>query len=70
MTAAAPAEQATRLLIDWSNGHREAAAGLMPLVYDELRGNAPTTRCWPPDWCTKKLTSGWWAKRRLLCSSC
>ncbi len=30
-------EQATRLLIDWSNGNREAAAGLMPLVYDELR---------------------------------
>ena len=30
-------EQATRLLIDWSNGNRESAAGLMPLVYDELR---------------------------------
>lgn len=37
MTAPAPNEQATRLLIDWSNGNREAAAGLMPLVYDELR---------------------------------
>ena len=33
----APTEQATRLLIDWSNGNRDAAAGLMPLVYDELR---------------------------------
>jgi DNA-directed RNA polymerase specialized sigma24 family protein len=32
-----PTEQATRLLIDWSNGDRDAAAGLMPLVYDELR---------------------------------
>jgi len=32
-----PTEQATRLLIDWSNGNRDAAAGLMPLVYDELR---------------------------------
>lgn len=37
MTAPAPVEQATRLLIDWSNGNRDAAAGLMPLVYDELR---------------------------------
>ena len=37
MFAPAPTEQATRLLIDWSNGNREAAAGLMPLVYDELR---------------------------------
>ena len=25
------------MLIDWSNGNRDAAAGLMPLVYDELR---------------------------------
>ena len=25
------------MLIDWSSGNREAAAGLMPLVYDELR---------------------------------
>ncbi len=32
-----PTEQATRLLIDWSNGNREAAAALMPLVYEELR---------------------------------
>jgi len=24
-------------LIDWSNGNREAAAALMPLVYEELR---------------------------------
>ncbi len=37
MIAAAPIEQATRLLIDWSNGNRDAAAGLMPLVYAELR---------------------------------
>ncbi len=37
MHAPARTEQATRLLIDWSNGNREAAAGLMPLVYDELR---------------------------------
>ncbi len=37
MIAPARTEQATRLLIDWSNGNREAAAGLMPLVYDELR---------------------------------
>ena len=37
MIAPAPNEQATRLLIDWSNGNRDAAAGLMPLVYDELR---------------------------------
>jgi len=40
MIAPIPKEQATRLLIDWSNGDREAAAGLMPLVYDELRGLA------------------------------
>ncbi len=32
-----PTERATRLLIDWSNGNREAAAALMPLVYEELR---------------------------------
>ena len=37
MIAPAPNEQATRMLIDWSNGDRDAAAGLMPLVYDELR---------------------------------
>lgn len=37
MIAPAYNEQATRLLIDWSNGHKEAAAGLMPLVYEELR---------------------------------
>jgi RNA polymerase sigma-70 factor, ECF subfamily len=40
MIAPIPNEEATRLLIDWSNGDREAAAGLMPLVYDELRGLA------------------------------
>lgn len=32
-----PRDQATRLLIDWSRGDREAAERLMPLVYDELR---------------------------------
>ncbi len=37
MIAPIPSEQATRLLIDWTNGNREAAAGLMPLVYEELR---------------------------------
>ena len=37
MIAPAPNEQATRLLVDWSNGDRDAAARLMPLVYDELR---------------------------------
>src|SRR5918999_710727 len=40
MIAPIPSEQATRFLIDWSNGNREAAAGLMPLVYEELRGLA------------------------------
>ena len=40
MIAPIPSQEATRLLIDWSNGNREAAAGLMPLVYDELRGLA------------------------------
>ncbi len=37
MPASIPNENATQLLIDWSNGDAEAAAGLMPLVYDELR---------------------------------
>ncbi len=37
MIAPHPRPEATRLLIDWSKGNREAAAGLMPLVYDELR---------------------------------
>ena len=37
MIARNPREQATRFLIDWSNGDRDTAAGLMPLVYDELR---------------------------------
>ncbi|MGI9172245.1 MAG: sigma-70 family RNA polymerase sigma factor [Chthoniobacterales bacterium] len=35
--SAPPRQQVTRMLIDWSNGDREAAADLMPLVYDELR---------------------------------
>ncbi len=37
MIAPPPSQEATQLLIDWSKGNREAAAGLMPLVYDELR---------------------------------
>ncbi|MGI8436048.1 MAG: sigma-70 family RNA polymerase sigma factor [Chthoniobacterales bacterium] len=37
MMSAPPRQQVTRMLIDWSNGDREAAADLMPLVYDELR---------------------------------
>jgi RNA polymerase sigma factor (TIGR02999 family) len=37
MSAPQPREQATRLLVDWTNGTRAAAADLMPLVYDELR---------------------------------
>ena len=37
MIAPTPSAPATQLLIDWSNGNRDAAAGLMPLVYDELR---------------------------------
>ena len=37
MIAPTPSAEATQLLIDWSNGNRDAAAGLMPLVYDELR---------------------------------
>jgi RNA polymerase sigma factor (TIGR02999 family) len=40
MIAPIPSEEATRLLIDWSNGNRDAAAGLMPLVYEELRQRA------------------------------
>src|SRR5215472_7707554 len=30
-------EGVTQLLIDWSNGNKEALGRLMPLVYDELR---------------------------------
>ena len=37
MIAPIPSAEATQLLIDWSKGNREAAAGLMPLVYEELR---------------------------------
>jgi RNA polymerase sigma factor (TIGR02999 family) len=37
MMASTPSEQVTRLLIDSTAGNRDAAAGLMPLVYDELR---------------------------------
>src|SRR5262245_8926821 len=31
------AKEVTQLLIEWSNGDREALDRLMPLVYDELR---------------------------------
>ena len=34
---APPRQQVTQILIDWSEGDREAADRLMPLVYDELR---------------------------------
>ena len=34
---APPRQQVTQILIDWSDGSREAADRLMPLVYDELR---------------------------------
>jgi RNA polymerase sigma-70 factor (ECF subfamily) len=34
---AAASEGVTQLLIDWSNGDKEALDHLMPLVYDELR---------------------------------
>jgi RNA polymerase sigma factor (TIGR02999 family) len=37
LIASIPNEPATRLLIDWTNGNREVAARLLPLVYDELR---------------------------------
>lgn len=37
MSAPLPQEQTTRLLSDWTQGEREASAGLLPLVYDELR---------------------------------
>ncbi len=33
-------ENVTRVLLQWSKGDQEAAARLMPLVYDELRGLA------------------------------
>jgi len=32
-----PRQQVTQILIDWSEGDREAADRLMPLIYDELR---------------------------------
>ena len=32
-----PAQDVTRILKDWSEGHEDAAARLMPLVYEELR---------------------------------
>ncbi|MEE8278523.1 MAG: sigma-70 family RNA polymerase sigma factor [Thermoanaerobaculia bacterium] len=37
MMAAQTAGEVTQLLVDWSNGDREAEAKLMPVVYDELR---------------------------------
>ncbi|RMH58419.1 MAG: RNA polymerase subunit sigma-70, partial [Bacteroidetes bacterium] len=35
--SASPHPDVTRLLLDWSGGHREVLDRLMPLVYDELR---------------------------------
>ena len=32
-----PSHEVTQLLVDWSNGQREALDRLLPLVYDELR---------------------------------
>lgn len=37
MSSTPPRQQVTQMLVDWSQGHREAAVQLMPLVYDELR---------------------------------
>ena len=37
MIAPIPSAPVTQLLIDWTKGNRDAAAGLMPLVYEELR---------------------------------
>ncbi len=37
MSSTVPRPQVTRMLVDWSQGNREAAVQLMPLVYDELR---------------------------------
>ena len=36
----APTEEATRILQEWNNGDQNAAARLMPLVYEELRVRA------------------------------
>jgi RNA polymerase sigma factor (TIGR02999 family) len=33
-------ENVTRLLLDWSNGNKEALDSLLPIVYDELRRQA------------------------------
>jgi RNA polymerase sigma factor (TIGR02999 family) len=35
--ATPPPSEITRLLVDWSEGHREALDRLMPVVYQELR---------------------------------
>ena len=32
-----PPKEITRLLVDWSSGHQEALAELLPMVYGELR---------------------------------
>lgn len=37
MIASAPQQHVTRMLVDWSEGDREAPNRLMPLVYEELR---------------------------------
>jgi RNA polymerase sigma factor (TIGR02999 family) len=36
----APTEEATRILQEWNDGDQDAAARLMPLVYNELRRRA------------------------------
>lgn len=37
MTSSPPREEVTRILVNWTEGNPEAAARLMPIVYDELR---------------------------------
>jgi len=37
MISSPPQQQVTRMLIDWSEGDRDAPNRLMPLVYEELR---------------------------------
>ena len=37
MTSLAPRENVTQMLVNWGGGDADAAARLMPLVYDELR---------------------------------
>jgi RNA polymerase sigma factor (TIGR02999 family) len=37
MISLAPREEVTRILVNWTGGDPDAAARLMPIVYDELR---------------------------------